>query len=172
MRAFQSGEAAVLRNPSASRPWQHVLEPLGGYLLAVERIFAAPASGPAAWNFGPPPAATRRVAEVAAAAARAWGGGAHWVARPDADSLPEAAHLSLDSRRAQAELGWEPRWTFEETISRTVRWYRDHHAGGDARRLCRHQIELYSATAPALAVRPAPPPLRPAALAGALAGHA
>ncbi|MDR3532113.1 MAG: CDP-glucose 4,6-dehydratase, partial [Rhodopila sp.] len=110
IRAFQAGEPAVLRNPAATRPWQHVLEPLNGYLLAVERIFGRPGTAPAAWNFGPDIAGNQSVGDVAAAAAATWGNGAEIVVRRNANEPHEATLLSVDSAKARAELGWEPRW--------------------------------------------------------------
>ncbi len=149
MRAFAAGEPAVLRNPDATRPWQHVLEPLNGYLLAIERIFGRPGDAPAAWNFGPDEAGNSRVGDVAALAASAWGGSAQVTVRRDPSAPHEANLLSLDSAKARTELGWAPSWNLPESVRQTVTWYRDFHRGADALDLCRRQIEAF-AVAPAI----------------------
>ncbi len=149
MRAFHAGQSAVLRNPAATRPWQHVLEPLNGYLLAVERICDGSAQAPTAWNFGPDIGGNQSVGDVAAAAARAWGPGAATVLQQRDPNAPhEATLLSVDSSKARSELSWAPRWHFDEAIRRTVVWYRDVYHGADARQACQRQIEDFVAAGP------------------------
>jgi len=144
MRAFQAGRPGVLRNPAATRPWQHVLEPLNGYLLAIERVFARPGEAPAAWNFGPEPLGNRTVGDVASLAAATWGSEALIEIRRDPGQPHEATLLSIDNAAARADLGWAPRWGFEESVARTVEWYREFHRGADARRLCERQIAAFA----------------------------
>jgi CDP-glucose 4,6-dehydratase len=144
MRAFHAGQPAVLRNPAATRPWQHVLEPLNGYLLAIERIWDAPADAPVAWNFGPDLGGNQSVGDVAAAAAREWGSGAEIVVQRNPNAPHEATLLSVDSGKARTELSWAPRWSFDNAIQRTVSWYRDVYHGADARLLCQQQIENFA----------------------------
>ena len=149
MRAFHAGEPAVLRNSAATRPWQHVLEPLNGYLLAIEHSCDATADVPAAWNFGPDIGGNQSVGDVAAAAARAWGPDAETVVQQrNPDAPHEATLLSVDSSKARAELSWVPRWSFDEAIRRTVVWYRDVYRGADARLRCQQQIEDFVAATP------------------------
>lgn len=149
VRAFQSGAPAVLRNPDATRPWQHVLEPLNGYLLAIEHMFRRPGAVPAAWNFGPDLAGTRNVSRVAKAVAAEWGDNARVTLQMNADEVKEAMLLSVDSTKARTQLGWFPCWNIDEAIRQTVHWYRAFYRGDDARKLCRQQIEDFTAAAEA-----------------------
>jgi CDP-glucose 4,6-dehydratase len=147
IRAFTEERPAILRNPASIRPWQHVLEPLNGYLLAIEHIFGVAQAEPLAWNFGPDPAGNGSVADVANAAAAAWGPAARVVVRPDPEQPHESALLQLDSARARADLGWAPRWGFDEAIGETVAWYRAVSGGADARAMCQRQIAAFVAGA-------------------------
>lgn len=142
-RALLSGGTTLLRNPLAVRPWQHVLEPLSGYLAAAEHLVSTVPSAPQAWNFGPDSDSERTVGMVARRCAELWG-------RPDAVSegqvqdAPYEAHLlSLDSARARRELEWSPRWSMEETLRRTTDWYRAFSTGSDMRAFTLAQIEAY-----------------------------
>ena len=146
--ALAAGRAIPVRNPNGVRPWQHVLEPLGGYLLLGARLAAG---GPEAarvceaWNFGPAAEDARPVRDVVEALIRSWGSG-NWDDRHDPAAVHEAGLLRLSIEKAQHRLGWSPRWRFEETFRRTVEWYRAFHqgAGKDAlRSLCLRQIEEY-----------------------------
>lgn len=124
-RAFASGEVLKVRNPNATRPWQHVLDPLWGY-LELARLLRDRAEAPfPAWNFGPDPVFAP-VSEVVDRFASAWGGGQRWAIEGDGAMLHEAARLSVDSSRARDVLGWRPAWSLDESIHRTARWYRDH----------------------------------------------
>lgn len=146
MRALQAGRPLRLRNPHARRPWQHVLEPLGGYLLLAERLFQA-ASGAdlaSAFNFGPPTASNRTVAELAAEIFKNWPGHAEHAA--EAGAPHEASELNLAIDKAFHRLGWSPRWDFARTVRETVRWYRACPPGTDAassRAFSLGQIEAY-----------------------------
>jgi CDP-glucose 4,6-dehydratase len=138
-----------LRNPEAIRPWQHALEPLGGYLLLGARLAGVGAEDRAlfceAWNFGSHAEDARTVRDVAVALIREWGEGS-WEDRHDPRAPHEAGLLRLDITKAEARLGWRPRWRFDETFRRTIEWYRAFHdgAGPEAlRALCRRQISEY-----------------------------
>jgi CDP-glucose 4,6-dehydratase len=124
VRAFTARETTAIRYPNATRPWQHVLEPLSGYLQLAQALHgdngAAFADG---WNFGPASSGERTVGEVADAGVRAWGPGAAWE-HVGGEYLHEAGYLKLDSSKARAQLGWAPRWDFENTIAQTIDWYR------------------------------------------------
>lgn len=145
IRAFARGDRVALRNPAATRPWQHVLEPLGGYLLLAARLM-----GPDAdrwcegWNFGPAAQDVRPVSSLVALAAQEWGGETEWTA--SVGSHPkEATMLSLNCDKAIAELGWQPTWTCEAMIRETVRWFRAWHEGDtDLRALTLAQISDFS----------------------------
>ncbi|QUD87224.1 CDP-glucose 4,6-dehydratase [Phenylobacterium montanum] len=141
MRAFIAGQPLVIRNPAAVRPWQHVIEPLTGYLSLAEAMLAEdtlPAD--MAFNFGPLGSEARPVAWIADAAAARWGDGAAWTQDPGVQPY-EARLLEVDSARARAVLDWSPRWGLEEGLDRTVAWYRAVARGVDARAVTMAQIE-------------------------------
>ena len=139
MRAFARGEPVVIRNPAAIRPWQHVLEPVGAYLMLAEDL-ANGAAPPLALNFGPPAADARTVADIVGRLARLWGIDPGWV--QDAGHHPyEARHLTLDSSLAAAKLRWSPTWTLDQALERTVGWYKHFYEGRDARARTLAEIE-------------------------------
>lgn len=123
-RALSHNEPVRLRNPSATRPWQHVLEPLGGYMLLAERM-ADEANGArfaTAYNFGPESEAERSVKDLVETALMQWPGS--WEDVSSADQPHEASRLALSIDRARAELGWMPRWDFSRSVEETIGWYR------------------------------------------------
>jgi CDP-glucose 4,6-dehydratase len=134
LRAFSQQRAAAIRRPDAVRPWQHVLDPLSGYLRLAERLFEEPEAYSQAWNFGPTADNEVPVAWVADAAARTWGGGAAWV--KDRGAHPrETIFLRLDSEKAQRRLGWRARVSIETAVAWTIDWQRAFSGGGAARAL-------------------------------------
>ena len=139
--AFSKGRPALVREPDAIRPWQHVLDPLRGYLMLAERLYGAPSGGyDAAWNFGPPAANERPVREIADAAARMWGSDASW--KPDATEHPhEARVLRLDSAKAAAKLDWRGRIPLDAALERTLSWHKKFSDGADARALAIADID-------------------------------
>ena len=143
VRATLAGRRVPVRNPGAVRPWQHVLNPLSGYLLLAERLWEDP-SAAGAWNFGPDPGDDLPVRRVADRLCRLWGGGLRWTADVEGGP-PETAILRVDSGKARRELGWRPAWGLEQALAATVEWTRAVHDGGDARRVCREQIAGYAA---------------------------
>lgn len=143
-RALLSGGAVSLRNPHAIRPWQHVLEPLSGYLAAAEHLVSAGLSAPQAWNFGPGVGSEQTVGAVARRCADLWGAPGAVIENPATRLQHEAQLLRLDSARARRELGWAPRWDLEETLHQTVGWYRAFADGADMRAVTLAQIALYS----------------------------
>ena len=137
--AFSTGRQPRLRNPRATRPWQHVLDPLSGYLMLAERLHAEGQRYAEAWNFGPAPDSTADVQAVADRVARLWGPGVAWVL--DAEPQPrEALALALDAEKAQQRLGWRPQLDLDTALAWTVSWYKSWHQGGDARQLADRQI--------------------------------
>ena len=141
MRAFASGAPLVVRNPSAVRPWQHVLEPLEGYCRLAEALLAGDGlPDDLAFNFGPAAEDARPVAWIADEMVRRWGSGAAW--KQDPGSQPyEARLLEVDSSRARSTLGWTPKWRLDAGLERTVAWYRAFHGVEDMRRFTLAQIE-------------------------------
>jgi CDP-glucose 4,6-dehydratase len=143
MRAFGEGRQVVLRNPRSTRPWQHVLEPIGGYLHLAEKLLQGDdlASG---WNFGPRDADCRPVGEVVDALAKLWGRGAGWVLEAGAQPH-EAASLRLDCAKASAQLGWEPKLRLPTALEWVTEWYDGALRGVDARALCEKDLTRYQA---------------------------
>ncbi|MRR57001.1 MAG: CDP-glucose 4,6-dehydratase [Deltaproteobacteria bacterium] len=143
VRAFSAGEALKLRYPRAVRPWQHVLEPLRGYLMLAERLWNEGNAYSGGWNFGPSQEDARPVLDVVRTSAKLWGDGAEW--RVDAaDSPREANLLRLDCTRANRFLGWTPAMRLEDTLEWTIAWYRACIAGDiDMRRFTEEQLKRY-----------------------------
>jgi CDP-glucose 4,6-dehydratase len=139
IRAFSAGEPLSIRNPLSIRPWQHVIEPLTGYLRLAERLHAD-ASLAQGWNFGPRTEESASVGHVADILAAAWGKGARWEQDPR-EHPHEAATLKLDSTRARLALGWTPRLTLEQALQLSVEWYRALHLGEDLAALTARQIQ-------------------------------
>ena len=124
IRAFSEGRTVELRNPLATRPWQHVLEPLGGYLLLAARLLSSEgADYCSGWNFGPLSTDTRPVEDMVRLIAQEWGQGANWCTTPGPHPK-EASLLALNCDKASHHLGWEPIWRIEEMVRETVAWYR------------------------------------------------
>ena len=144
MRSLARGESIPVRNKVSTRPWQHVLEPLSGYLtlgaaLASRARFADYASG---FNFGPDPSANRTVKDLVTEILRHREG--TWEDRSDPNAVHEAGLLNLDIAKAREVLGWKPRWNFETTVAKTVEWYAAADAGADVAELTRRQIREYA----------------------------
>lgn len=142
--ALAAGRSILVRNPEAVRPWQHVLEPLSGYLAIGARLLAGDCSVAGPWNFGPGAAGNVSVQDLVAALVRAWGeGGWHTPAERPAEPH-EARTLKLDATKAADELGWLPTWDIERAVEATAEWYRAHVGGtGDLARLTLDQIDGY-----------------------------
>jgi CDP-glucose 4,6-dehydratase len=140
MRAFLSDQAVVIRNPGSVRPWQHVLEPLRGYLTLAERLYNEGSDFAQAWNFGPSDSDARPVGWLVDRLCSLWGPSTRWE-QDGAQAQPhEAYFLKLDCSKARAELGWQPRLDLEEALSWTVDWYKCFEARGDLRALTEDQI--------------------------------
>jgi CDP-glucose 4,6-dehydratase len=146
MRSVALDQPVRLRRPNAIRPWQHVLEPLGGYLTLARRL-AGPdrAALSRAWNLGPEATDEASVQELTEMLLGAWGGGS-WTTDGEADDPPEAGILRLSIERAHRELGWRPRWRLSDAVSRTVAWYREYTTDPErARAMCVVDIAAYVA---------------------------
>ncbi len=123
IRALTAGEPLWIRNPRSIRPWQHVLEPLSGYLLLAERLYSARGQWEGGWNFGPAEEDAQPVSSVASQIVKSWGSG-EWRTVPNASGPHEEALLKLDSAKARYHLGWKPRLRLAEAIAWAVEWYR------------------------------------------------
>ena len=141
MRAAGSGAPIAIRRPDAVRPWQHVLEPLSGYLALAERLYDD-ASFAEGWNFGPAAEGAKPVRHIVDRVTELWPGELAW----DLDDGPhphEAGFLALDSAKARERLGWVPRWTLDTALERIVEWHVAHRDGADLRALTLAQIDSY-----------------------------
>ena len=137
MRAFLKNETLIVRNPDAVRPWQHVLEPLGGYLLLGAKLMGAESvKYRQGWNFGPEDESARSVRDVANTMIQSWPG-AKWESPPRTGEPHEAKLLQLDISKAKTELDWRPIWNFEQAVERTVEGYRTLYAAGKDRERAR-----------------------------------
>jgi CDP-glucose 4,6-dehydratase len=142
IRGFQTHQPAHIRHPKAIRPWQHVLEPLFGYIQLAEQLLAQKKEAASAFNFGPGEEDAWPVDRIADALARMWGEGARWVSDAGAN-VHEAQSLKLDASKARAELGWRPRFNIETALEWTVSWYRAWNQGTDLQRETQSQIAAY-----------------------------
>jgi CDP-glucose 4,6-dehydratase len=146
MRAALAGDAVEIRNPGATRPWQHVLNPLSGYLVLAERLHADPGAA-TAWNFGPDETDARPVGWIVERLDALWPGGLAW--ERDAGEHPhEARYLKVDSSRARARLGWAPRWGLEQALESIVEWYDALRSRADMRAVSLAQLRAFQAVAP------------------------
>jgi len=144
LRAFEQGQAVLIRNPHSTRPWQHVLEPLDGYLTLAERLWTDGARYAEGWNFGPADEGARPVRWIVERLAAAWGIGAAWSADTSTHHPHEAHWLKLDTSKARQALGWQPRWNLETALDKTVLWHQAWRRGEDMRALCLAQIAQYA----------------------------
>jgi CDP-glucose 4,6-dehydratase len=145
VRAVRAGETVKLRNPDAVRPWQHVLNPLSGYLLLAQELCGSPraAQMAEAWNFGPREGDARTVGWIVERLAELWGGALRWELDRD-ENPPEASYLALDSGKAERELGWCAEWDLGEALERIVQWHEAERRGEDMRAVTLAQIELFA----------------------------
>jgi CDP-glucose 4,6-dehydratase len=142
IRGFVSGHPVAIRNPDSVRPWQHVLEPIAGYLLLAEKLLTQGVAVAEAWNFGPNEDGAWTVAQIADEMVRQWGGAAKW-SRDRAEHPHEAQSLKLDASKAKAVLGWRPRLSLRQALRMLVEWYKPWHEGADMLTISQSQIEEY-----------------------------
>jgi CDP-glucose 4,6-dehydratase len=146
MRAALEGAAVEIRNPAATRPWQHVLNPLSGYLMLAQRLCEDPDAA-TAWNFGPPESEARPVGWIVERLAELWPGELAWT-RDEGDHPHEAHYLKVDSSRARARLGWAPRWDLDRALESIVEWYVALRDGEDVRAVCLAQLDAFQRERP------------------------
>jgi CDP-glucose 4,6-dehydratase len=143
LRALAAGEPVNIRNPASIRPWQHVLEPLAGYLVLAQRLVEDGQAVAEGWNFGPQEADAQPVQWIVEQLVAGWGEGASW--RRDPGEHPHEAHyLKLDISKAGARLGWRPRWDLAQALARVLDWQRAWLGGADMRAVCLDQISRYT----------------------------
>lgn len=142
VRALEAGRAVEVRHPRATRPWQHVLEPLSGYLTLALALRREPGRYGGSWNFGPDGGAAHPVIDLVERFLHGWGSGRARVARVKKNAH-ETTLLALNSDKARRELGWRTRWGFERTVRETVNWYRGVRSGQSAEALTAAQIRSY-----------------------------
>ncbi len=143
LRAFEQCQPVIVRSPHATRPWQHVLEPLSGYLTLAEHLFTQGQNFAEGWNFGPQDDDAKPVQWMVEHMVSRWGNGASW--QQDGGPHPhEANYLKLDISKAKARLGWQPRWSLATALELITAWHQAYLAKDDIRKLCLAQIKKYS----------------------------
>jgi CDP-glucose 4,6-dehydratase len=143
MDALLRGKTIQIRNPKAIRPWQHVLEPLGGYLLLAQKLYADGSNFASAWNFGPDDKDCQTVEWITQTLCKSWGQGAAYEIM-EGIHPHEAYYLKLDCSKAKSLLGWKPKWALEKSLDKVLEWTEAYKMNKDLREICFRQIEEYS----------------------------
>ena len=143
LRAFEKQQSVIIRNPLSTRPWQHVLEPLSGYLVLAQRLWQDGKAFAEGWNFGPKDDDCQPVQWILDKMVHFWGDGAHYEI--DKSEQPhEANFLKLDCSKAAMRLKWHPKWRLEQTLEQIVHWHRAWLEGADMQAKCLQEIEKYN----------------------------
>lgn len=142
-QALLNGKKIVIRNPKSIRPWQHVLEPLHGYLLLAERLYLKGPAYAESWNFGPRDDDAKPVEWIVKRICEKWGNQAYYEVA-SRNHPHEARYLKLDYSKAKEKLGWHPKWTIDQAIEKVMDWVRAYHEKNDIREVCFKQIEEFS----------------------------
>jgi len=143
LNSFENSKPVIIRNPLSTRPWQHVLEPLSGYLILAQKLYKEGSKFSGAWNFGPKDEDCKTVSWMLEEMVSRWGSGASWEL--DKNNNPhEANFLKLDCSKAAAELKWYPKWNLEHTLDLIVRWHKDWKNGRNMKEACLNEIISYS----------------------------
>lgn len=142
LRALEQGQPALIRNPHATRPWQHVLEPLSGYLLLAERLYNEGLEFADGWNFGPNDDDAKPVQWIVNKLCEAWANGAKWQLQPG-EHPHEANYLKLDISKAKQKLNWHPRWPLQGALQHITTWHQAWLAGENMHNYCLQQISKY-----------------------------
>ena len=145
LRAIGAGQPVMIRNPHSIRPWQHVLEPLSGYLTLAEKLYREGPVHAEGWNFGPHDTDAKPVEWIIERMTQEWGAGASW-SLDGQDHPHEATYLKLDCSKARGQLGWHPRWDIGQTIAKIVEWHKACDQGADMRAMTLAQITTYQNT--------------------------
>ena len=143
LRAIVQGAPVHIRSPHAIRPWQHVLEPLSGYLQLAQKLYTEGTAYAEGWNFGPNEEDAKPVQWIVEQLTTAWGEGASW--KLDGGEHPHEAHyLKLDCSKAKTRLDWQPRWRLDETLEKIVEWHSDYQQGKNMHAATLKQIDTYT----------------------------
>ncbi|WP_309476977.1 CDP-glucose 4,6-dehydratase [Trinickia acidisoli] len=143
LRAFETSKPALIRNPHAIRPWQHVLEPVSGYLVLAQRLHRDGVEFAEGWNFGPNDVDAKPVGWIAAQMAQVWGGDAAYRIDETTSHPHEAHYLKLDCSKARSRLSWQPRWDLSRALNEVVSWHRAYLERDDVRDVCLQQISRF-----------------------------
>lgn len=142
LRSFENNQQVIIRNPYSIRPWQHVLEPLSGYIVVAQRLYTEGAKFSEGWNFGPRDEDAKTVEFIVGKMVTLWGDDASWLL--DGENHPHEAHyLKLDCSKANMQLGWHPRWGLTETLGRIVKWHKAWIRGEDMLICSKREISDY-----------------------------
>jgi CDP-glucose 4,6-dehydratase len=143
LSAFAKAEPVIIRNPLSTRPWQHVLEPLSGYLVLAEALFHKGSAFEGAWNFGPKDEDCRSVGAILDLMTSLWGAGASWTL--DKKSNPhEAGFLKLDCSKVTSRLMWHPKWNLDAALEKIIKWHKSWQSHADVKELCLNEIKEYN----------------------------
>ena len=143
LKAFEKSTPVIVRNPLSTRPWQHVLEPLSGYLVLAEQLFEKGDKFAEAWNFGPKEEGCKSVQWILDKMVSSWGKGASWEL--DKNNNPhEAGFLKLDCSKAANKLHWQPKWNLEKTLDLIINWHQNYGKGNDVKKECLKEINEYN----------------------------
>jgi len=143
LHAFENNQAVIIRNPKSTRPWQHVLEPLSGYLVLAKKLYESPRDYAEGWNFGPKEEGAKPVDWILDRMVNNRNGDASWQL-DDGEHPHEAGFLKLDISKAKSKLNWQPTWQLEETLERITNWHQAWLTNEDMQQLCRKEINEYS----------------------------
>jgi CDP-glucose 4,6-dehydratase len=144
MRAIQAKQKVSIRNPHAIRPWQHVLEPLQGYLMLCQKLYEEGPSFSESFNFGPDEKDAKNVGWIASQLVKAWGDSATYEVNPNASSLHEAHFLKLDCTKAHQKLGWQPKWDIHVALDKISAWHQAYLKGEDMHLYSLNDIKMYT----------------------------
>jgi CDP-glucose 4,6-dehydratase len=142
LKAFENKESVIIRNPMATRPWQHVLEPLSGYLVLAQHLYEGGSSYAEGWNFGPKDEDCKPVSWILDKMVAKWGKGAAWEL--DKNNNPhEAGYLKLDCSKAALQLNWHPKWNLEDTLESIINWHQHYLLGKNIKEQCLLEIAKF-----------------------------
>ena len=148
IKSFINNKPVKIRNLNAIRPWQHVLEPLLGYLMLAKKLYEKNTNYAESWNFGPIDNDSKSVKWIVEKSIEIWGGNSSWLDDRNVNNPHEAKYLKLDSSKAISNLNWNPKWNAEETLLKTIRWYKSYHESDqnkiDLYKLCLDDIRSYT----------------------------